>query len=201
MVAPPTRRRGDRAADPRGACGGTHRLYGLAYGCQRRLRANGQLDGPYLRADKYVRDYQNFALTKLQNRDGSFSTEWFKYMADRDDDIDRKIQTTGHILEWLVSSLDQDRLYESRVVAAAEYLCGALMSEPSREWKIGPPRPRPPCPQYLSGAGLGDGAAGRDRRLQRIDEGDPAAGDDRRQAGVHEGQGGRFDDPPLRHRP
>ena len=123
----------------RGApCGGTHRLYGLAYGCQRRLRATGELDGPYLRADKYVRDYQNFTLTKLQNRDGSFSTEWFKYAADRDDDIDRKIQTTGHILEWLVSSLDQERLYEPRVVAAAEFLCGALMSEPSREWKLGP---------------------------------------------------------------
>ncbi len=123
----------------RGApCGGTHRLFGLAYGCQRRLRATGQLDGPYLRADRYVRDYQNFALTKLQNRDGSFSTEWFKYHADREDDIDRKIQTTGHILEWLVSSLDQERLYEPRVVAAAEYLCGALASAPSREWKIGP---------------------------------------------------------------
>jgi hypothetical protein len=123
----------------RGApCGGTHRLYGLAYGCQRRLRATGELDGPYLRADKYVRDYQNFALTKLQNSDGSFSTEWFKYPADREDDIDRKIQTTGHILEWLVSSLDQERLYESRVVAAAEFLCGALQSEPSRDWKIGP---------------------------------------------------------------
>ena len=112
--------------------------FGLAYGCQRRLRSSGQLDGPYLRADKYVRDYQNFAVTKLQNRDGSFSTEWFKYAADRDDDIDRKIQTTGHILEWLVSSLDQNRLYEPRVVAAAEFLCGALASEPSREWKIGP---------------------------------------------------------------
>ena len=123
----------------RGApCGGTHRLFGLAYGCQRRLRATGQLDGPYLRADKYVRDYQNFALSKLQNRDGSFSTEWFKYHADREDDIDRKIQTTGHMLEWLVSSLDQERLYEPRVVAAAEYLCRALASEPSREWKIGP---------------------------------------------------------------
>ncbi|NBW86458.1 MAG: hypothetical protein EBR23_06430 [Planctomycetia bacterium] len=123
----------------RGApCGGTHRLFGLAYGCQRRLRATGQLDGPYLRADKYVRDYQNFALTKLQNRDGSFSTEWFKYAADRDDDVDRKVQTTGHILEWLVASLDQDRLYEPRVVAAAEFLSAALLREPSREWKIGP---------------------------------------------------------------
>ena len=123
----------------RGApCGGTHRLFGLAYGCQRRLRATGALDGAYLRADKYVRDYQTFALTKLQNRDGSFSTEWFKYPADRDDDIDRKIQTTGHILEWLVGSLDQERLYEPRVVAATEFLVTALAREPSRDWKLGP---------------------------------------------------------------
>ncbi len=123
----------------RGApCGGTHRLFGLAYGCQRRLRATGQLDGAYLRADKYVRDYQNFTLTKLQNRDGSFSTEWFKYPADRRDDVDRKIQTTGHILEWLVGSLDQEKLFDPRVVAAAEFLSAALAKDPSREWKLGP---------------------------------------------------------------
>ena len=123
----------------RGApCGGTHRLFGLAYGCQRRLRATGQLDGVYLRADKFVRDYQQFTLTKLQNRDGSFSTEWFKYLADRDDDMDRKIQTTGHILEWLVASLDQDELFQPRVTAAVEFLNAALAREPSREWKIGP---------------------------------------------------------------
>jgi hypothetical protein len=123
----------------RGApCGGTHRLFGLAYGCQRRLRATGQLDGVYLRADKFVRDYQQFTLTKLQNRDGSFSTEWFKYPADRDDDIDRKIQTTGHILEWLVASLDQEALFQPRVTAAVEFLSAALAREPSREWKIGP---------------------------------------------------------------
>jgi len=120
------------------ACGGTHRLFGLSYGCQRRLKATGQLDGVYLRADRYVRDFQNFTLTKLQNRDGSFSTEWFKYPADREDDIDRKIQTTGHILEWLVASLDQERLYDPRIVAAAEFLCRSLMQEPSREWKLGP---------------------------------------------------------------
>jgi hypothetical protein len=123
----------------RGApCGGTHRLFGLAYGCQRRLRLTGQLDGVYLRADRYVRDFQNFTLSKLRNSDGSFSTEWFKYAADREDDVDRKIQTTGHILEWLVSSLDQEQLYDPRVVAAAEFLCRTLAREPSREWKIGP---------------------------------------------------------------
>jgi hypothetical protein len=123
----------------RGApCGGTHRLFGLAYGCQRRLRATGRLDGHYARADKFVRDYQNFTLTKLQNSDGSFSTEWFKYPADREDDIDRKVQTTGHILEWLVGSLDQEALYQPRVVAAVEFLATSLGRQPSREWKIGP---------------------------------------------------------------
>jgi len=123
----------------RGApCGGTHRLFGLAYGCQRRLKATGQLDGHYARADKFVRDYQKFTLTKLQNRDGSFSTEWFKYPADREDDIDRKVQTTGHILEWLVGSLDQESLYDPRVVSATEFLARALAREPSREWKLGP---------------------------------------------------------------
>jgi len=123
----------------RGApCGGTHRLFGLAYACQRRLRATGSLDGVYLRADRYVRDYQQLVLAKLCNRDGSFSTEWFKYPADRADDLDRKIQTTGHILEWLAASLDQERLYDGRVVAAAEFLATALAREPSRTWKIGP---------------------------------------------------------------
>jgi hypothetical protein len=123
----------------RGApCGGTHRLFGLAYGCQRRLRATGELDGPYLRADKYVRDYQNFALTKLQNRDGSFSTEWFKYPADREDDFDRKIQATGHILEWLVSSLDQQRLYEPRVVAAAITSTARAKGSPSPSRRASP---------------------------------------------------------------
>jgi hypothetical protein len=120
------------------ACGGTHRLYGLSYGCQRRLKQNGRLDGVYLRADKYVRDYQEFTLTKLQNRDGSFSTEWFKYPADRRDDVDRKIQTTGHILEWLVASLEQNRLYDPQVVQATEFLAAALAREPSRSWRIGP---------------------------------------------------------------
>jgi len=96
------------------------------------------LDGVYLRADKFVRDYQQFALTKLQNGDGSFSTEWFKYPADREDDVDRKIQTTGHILEWLVASLDQEALFQPRVTAAVEFLTATLAREPSRDWKIGP---------------------------------------------------------------
>lgn len=125
----------------RGApCGGTHRLFGLAYGCQRRLRATGSLEGTYARADAFVREYQLMTLTKLQNTDGSFSTEWYKFPTaqNREDDIDRKIQTTGHMLEWLVASLDQRSLYHGRVTRAVEFLTWALASEPDREWAVGP---------------------------------------------------------------
>lgn len=125
----------------RGApCGGTHRLFGLAYGCQRRLRATGSLEGTYARADAFVREYQLMTLTKLQNADGSFSTEWYKFPTaqNREDDIDRKIQTTGHMLEWLVASLDQESLYHGRVTRAVEFLAWSLASEPDREWAVGP---------------------------------------------------------------
>ncbi len=125
----------------RGApCGGTHRLFGLAYGCQRRLRATGSLEGTYARADAFVREHQLMTLTKLQNADGSFSTEWYKFPTaqNREDDIDRKIQTTGHMLEWLVASLDQQSLYHARVTRAVEFLTRALASEPEREWAVGP---------------------------------------------------------------
>jgi len=125
----------------RGApCGGTHRLFGLAYGCQRRLRATGSLEGTYARADAFVREYQLMTLTKLQNADGSFSTEWYKFPTaqNREDDIDRKIQTTGHMLEWLVASLDQESLYHARVTRAVEFLTWALASEPDRQWAVGP---------------------------------------------------------------
>ncbi len=120
------------------ACGGTHRLFALSYACQRRREATGSLDGAFKRADKFVREYQVFALSKLQNSDGSFSTEWFKYPADRTDDIDRKVQTTGHILEWLVASVDQPMLYHPRIVHATSFLARAMASDPNREWKIGP---------------------------------------------------------------
>lgn len=120
------------------ACGGTHRLFGLSYACQRRRQAVGALDGAYGRANELVRNHQVLALTRLQNRDGSLSTEWFKRPADREDDIERKVQTTGHMLEWIVASIEQESLYHERVTRCVEFLTRALASDPGHDWKIGP---------------------------------------------------------------
>lgn len=122
----------------RGApCGGTHRLFGLAYACQRRREATGKLDGIYAAADRSVRGQQQRLFGELQNPDGSFSTDWFN-RAEDGDDIDRKLRTSGHMLEFLVSTADQHVLYHPRTVAAVRFVADTLAAEPAREWKIGP---------------------------------------------------------------
>lgn len=118
-------------------CGGSHRLFGLAYACQERRRATGGLDGVYARANRFYRLHQQKMFSELQNRDGSFSTAWFEKPEDGTD-IERKLRTTGHMLEFLVSTADQKVLYHPKTVQAAEFLAKTLEDDPDKEWKIGP---------------------------------------------------------------
>jgi hypothetical protein len=120
------------------ACGGTHRLFGISQAYKIRLKRGEPLDGEYARAHKYISDYQRYTLNSLQNPDGSFSTEWFKYKSDRTGDVDRKLQTTGHILEWLAWSLPDEQLRDPKVTRAVDFLSGILLAEPERSWSIGP---------------------------------------------------------------
>ena len=96
-------------------CGGSHRLLGIANAVKERTKRDEPINGQWARAAKYISDYQRYTLGNLQNPDGSFSTEWFKYPADRPGDIDRKLQTTGHMLEFIVWSLPNDQLRDPRV--------------------------------------------------------------------------------------
>lgn len=117
------------------ACGGTHRLIGLSMAMKTRQKRGEPMDGEWLRAQKFVVSYQQHAF-KLQNRDGSFSTSWLEK---RDDsgDIDRRIQTSGHILEWLTFSLPEKDLTDPRMVKGISYLANTLMNN-ERDWEIGP---------------------------------------------------------------
>lgn len=118
------------------ACGGTHRLTALAYAVKNRQREGKPIDGEWLRAKKYLADYHRYTLA-LQNNDGSFSTEWFR-RKEAKPDLDRRIQTTGHILEWLVYSLPANQLDHPQVIKAVNYLTTIMLREPSRKWEIGP---------------------------------------------------------------
>jgi hypothetical protein len=118
------------------ACGGTHRLSGLSLALKARQRRGEPLDGEYLRAAEYIEKYENYAF-RLQNRDGSLSTKWFQGQGDEDDD-DRRVKTTGHILEWLVYSLSDEELRDQRTIRAVNYLASLLYSNYDHEWEIGP---------------------------------------------------------------
>ena len=118
------------------ACGGTHRLLAISSAVKMRWLRGEPIDGPYEQASHYVRQYQKYTLS-LQNRDGSFSTDWFKRRANSRD-RDRLLQTTGHMLEWLVFSLPREELADPRVVAAVEFLNGHMTRHRYHDWEVGP---------------------------------------------------------------
>ncbi|HEX4000741.1 MAG TPA: hypothetical protein VHX65_19490 [Pirellulales bacterium] len=119
------------------ACGGSHRLFGLSAAFKKRMLEGKPVDGEFLRAKKYVRAYQSYTLGTIQNRDGSFSTDWFRRPADNGD-LDRKIQTTGHILEWLVFSLDDSQLRDPRIIRSVDFLSTQIIMHPNKAWSVGP---------------------------------------------------------------
>lgn len=117
------------------ACGGTHRLMGISYAVRERQKRGQPLDGQFGRADIYIRDFHRYTFS-LQNSDGSFSTEWFKGPGAKDD-LERRLQTTGHILEWLVYSVPPEMLDDYRLVRGVDYLASMLMKNADKDWPLG----------------------------------------------------------------
>lgn len=117
-------------------CGGTHRLMGLSYAVRERIKQGQPVDGEFERAQTYVEDYHRYTF-RLQNADGSFSTDWFKGRAGKPD-LDRRLQTSGHILEWLAYSVPDATLDDPRFIKAVAYLAGILDADRDRQWSVGP---------------------------------------------------------------
>jgi hypothetical protein len=118
------------------ACGGTHRLTGFSYAVRKREQRREPIDGQWWRAKQYIEDFHEYTF-QLQNPEGSFSTEWFVTRSNHGD-IGRRVQTTGHIVEWLAFSLSKDQLVEPRMVRSVSYLTDLLNENREEKWSIGP---------------------------------------------------------------
>jgi hypothetical protein len=118
------------------ACGGTHRLMGYSYALRKRTQQGKPITGDFQRAQIYLRDYHRYTFG-LQNPDGSFSTAWFERRA-AEPSIDRRIKTTGHILEWIAFSLSDQELLDPRTVKAVDYLTNLMLTNDRHTWEIGP---------------------------------------------------------------
>ena len=118
------------------ACGGTHRLMAFAHALRRRRIEGKPIDGQWARAQKFTDDFVRYVY-RLQNRDGSMSTDWFEGREDNGD-RDRKIQTTGHMVEWLLTVTPDASIQNPKLVAAVNYLARTISEDPKHDWSIGP---------------------------------------------------------------
>ncbi|TWU43405.1 hypothetical protein Q31b_24440 [Novipirellula aureliae] len=117
-------------------CGGTHRLMAYDHALRKRRIEGKPITGQWSRAAAFTDDFVKYAYT-LQNRDGSMSTNWFAGRQDNGD-LDRKIQTTGHIIEWLLTHTPDSELQDPRLVNGVRFLLSAMWNERDHDWEIGP---------------------------------------------------------------
>jgi hypothetical protein len=106
------------------ACGGTHRLFGLTWAYYIHLRDGGKMTPVWQKLDAKLKIYRDKAHNDRNKDLGTFSTEYFKGPG-RSSDIERKIGTTGHIVEWLALYLPDEELTQPWMQDAVEAL--ALM--------------------------------------------------------------------------
>jgi hypothetical protein len=118
------------------ACGGTHRLMGISYAVKKRIQRNKPITGEFVKAQQFIQGYHRYTFS-LQNPDGSFSTEWFTRRGDIND-IDRKLKTSGHILEWIAYSLSDQELRDPRMIKAVNFVASILLQNDRHTWEIGP---------------------------------------------------------------
>ena len=115
-------------------CGGTHRMMGFSYAARKREQRQEPVVGQWLRAQRFVQDYHEYAF-KLQNHDGSFSTDWFRSRQAAGEPL-RVLETTGHMAEWLAFSLTLQQLVEPRMVKSIDFLTNLLLEDD--DWEVGP---------------------------------------------------------------
>ncbi len=118
------------------ACGGVHRLMGFSFSVRQRQMQGQPINGQYARASKFVQDYIEYTW-QLQNPDGSFSTSWYEGRAYEPKD-ERKVQTSGHMLEWLMYTLPDQEIKNPRVGKAIDFLLSKIYDHRNEKWPIGP---------------------------------------------------------------
>jgi hypothetical protein len=110
-------------------CGGTHRLFGLTWAYHLHRQKGGKKEGVWKQVADTIADYELRA-KRFQNPDGSFSTNYLESPGD-DPDIQRRLATTGHILEWLALAMTDDELGQAWVQKAADALAALIAKNAS----------------------------------------------------------------------
>lgn len=117
------------------ACGGMHRLMGLAHAVQYRKRNKGLFDEGWAMAKRVVEDSIDKA-RRFQNSDGSFSTNYTSRPGNSID-LSNGISATGHTLEFLSYALNASELSEPWMERATTRLCDMLKASEGIDLECG----------------------------------------------------------------
>lgn len=118
------------------ACGGCHGMFALCYARNLYFTTGKPLSGVWMEADQKIKWYTE-ATRRMQNTDGSFSSNFYKGPG-YSNDYDTRLNTTGHQLEWILVSLPQSRLGEPWVRRAVESLSRDLITNARFPAECGP---------------------------------------------------------------
>lgn len=99
------------------ACGGMHGLFAISMARNAHLQEGRALTGTWLEGHIHVQRHIEMA-KRMQNADGSFSSNYFKGPG-QTDDVSKRLSTTGHTLEMMMGSLPQPALEEEYIQNAA----------------------------------------------------------------------------------
>lgn len=113
---------------PNAACGGTHSLFGLTWAYHLHLQKGGKTEGVWADVAAHLEKYKGMA-RKYQNPDGSFAESYVNGPGEPPD-ATRRINTTGHTLEWLALYLPEDELRAPWVQDAVMVLCKTILDRP-----------------------------------------------------------------------
>jgi hypothetical protein len=114
---------------PTAACGGTHRLQGLAMVLDARRRDGLPIDGIWREVAQRLEECIELARAN-QNPDGTFTPDYF-YSPGRSRDLGEQLTTTAHVVEFLAMAVPEERLSEPWMERGVSRLCDLLeaMSE------------------------------------------------------------------------
>jgi len=94
------------------SCGGTHRLFGVAWAYHRHLahckKAMKQPTAIWTRAKTYLEKYKTLS-KDWQSSDGGFSTAHYRER-ESNSEVEPRLAASGHILEWLAQYVSDDEI-------------------------------------------------------------------------------------------
>lgn len=117
-------------------CGGTHAMFALAHARNIRLQSSLPNRGIWLQVDQQIQKCIQLARVQQQNN-GQFSTKFFDAKA-TEADFDKRIASSGHVLEFLMISLPQEQLSSQWVRRGIEATARDIMSNRQSYVKCAP---------------------------------------------------------------